>query len=368
MENATEILHINKMPKRIPTNGTFELTVRCNLSCKMCMFRHDDKENSELIAKELTTEQWIDMAKQAAEAGTLQLLITGGEPMLRPDFCEIWEGIYKLGFVLELYTNATLVTPKIMETLQKYPPHMIGVTIYGASPETYGKVCGNKSMFKKTIEGIKMLQNLPSVIQYRTTIIKDNFEDLSKMEQLLQTELHTDEVLTNSRIVTKAVRGACADVESCRLTAAENLELTINRSKQSLRKKYDVQDEECFKFVFLPSTKNKQLTLLGCQAGMSSYCITWNGMLQGCQILELFAINAAENGFQKAWEEFPFQVKLPPQNPKCNKCEVKEVCECCYAFRYSETGDLQGIPEYICENTQIVSEKLGGKKYENRKI
>ena len=76
----------------------FELTVRCNLHCKMCLFRHADSENASIIKKELTTEQWISMADQAAEAGTISLLITGGEPMLRPDFCEIWKEFTKEDF------------------------------------------------------------------------------------------------------------------------------------------------------------------------------------------------------------------------------------------------------------------------------
>ena len=105
----TNVVHLREMPKRNPTNGTFELTVRCNLHCKMCLFRHADSENAALRTSELTAAEWIDLARQAAEAGTLGLLITGGEPMLRPDFCEIWEGVYRQGFVMELYTNATLV-------------------------------------------------------------------------------------------------------------------------------------------------------------------------------------------------------------------------------------------------------------------
>ena len=103
---------------RYPVNGTFELTLRCNLHCQMCMFRHADCENTSLQSQELTAEQWIDMAKQVAQAGTLSLLITGGEPMLRKDFCEIYSSIYRLGFLVTLYTNATLVTDEIMETLR----------------------------------------------------------------------------------------------------------------------------------------------------------------------------------------------------------------------------------------------------------
>lgn len=167
MEQMTETaVRPEALPPRHPTDGTFELTVRCNLHCKMCLFRHDDSENPALMAKELTATQWIELARQAAEAGTLNLLITGGEPMLRPDFCEIWEGVYQQGFLITLYTNATLVTPRIMETLRKYPPHRIGVTIYGASPETYEKVCGSASAHERMIDGIRQLKTLPSVMEY----------------------------------------------------------------------------------------------------------------------------------------------------------------------------------------------------------
>ena len=79
------------------------------------------------------------MAEQAAGAGTLSLLLTGGEVMIRPDFCEIYEAVAKIGFILTVYTNATMVTDKVMELFQKYPPHKIGVTMYGASNETYAR-------------------------------------------------------------------------------------------------------------------------------------------------------------------------------------------------------------------------------------
>lgn len=68
-----------------PIDATFELTVRCNMKCKMCMFRQNGTESRELTAKD-----WIKIASEAAEMGTGSLLITGGEPMLRPDFPEIY--------------------------------------------------------------------------------------------------------------------------------------------------------------------------------------------------------------------------------------------------------------------------------------
>ena len=75
--------------KRYPFNGTFELTGRCNLSCKMCLVRVDHQRMSELNLRERTAEEWIHMAEQARDAGTLGLLLTGGEGMLRSEGCEI---------------------------------------------------------------------------------------------------------------------------------------------------------------------------------------------------------------------------------------------------------------------------------------
>ena len=102
------------MSKRSPINGTFELAGRCNLKCNMCLMRVDKKCMDKLKLKELRTEQWIYMAQEVKEAGTIGLLLTGGEVMLRPDFCEIYEEIAQLGFLLTVYTNATMVTDKIL--------------------------------------------------------------------------------------------------------------------------------------------------------------------------------------------------------------------------------------------------------------
>ena len=352
-----------EMPKRVPTDGTFELTIRCNLHCKMCLFRHDDSENQKIIADELTAEQWIDMARQVAKAGTVQLLITGGEPMLRQDFCEIWEEIYKQGFIITLYTNATLVTPKIMECLRKYPPHKIGVTIYGATPETYEKVCGSADAFKAAIRGMHFLQTLPSIIEFRTTILKDNFPEVTAIEQLVHNEFGENYKLIQNRIVTKAVRGACANVESCRLEPEDNVRLAFRRGVNIIKQYVgDTYDEKFLSVEYIDCTKDKvyepSVTLFGCNAGMCSYTISWDGKLLGCQIMEKFAEDISDKKFLKAWKDFPIRVKLPPINEKCRKCKDIEICNSCYASRYAETGDFGGYPEYVCKDTAIISNLL----------
>lgn len=354
-----EGFRLERMPARYPTEGTFELTVRCNLHCKMCMFRHDDSENPQLMAKELSAEQWIDMARQVAEAGTVQLLITGGEPLLRPDFCEIWEGIYRQGFLITLYTNATLVTPRVMETLRKYPPHKIGVTIYGASAQIYEKVCGSGEAFQRAISGMHLLQTLPSLLEFRTTIIRDNFSDASAIEALVHREFGPEYKLIQTRSLTKAVRGGCADVESCRLKPEDNVRLAYRRGIELIKNRIgDSYDERNLRVEFVEQTPERayapKLTLFGCDAGMSSYTVSWDGLLLGCQMMGAFAVDILGEGFRAAWERFPTVVQLPPVNAKCMACESKVLCNCCYASRLAETGDLGGCPDYVCRDTAIV--------------
>ena len=353
-----------RIPERYPVNGTFELTVRCNLRCRMCLFRHDSSEDEAIKARELTAGQWIDLAGQVAECGTVKLLITGGEPMLRPDFCEIWEGIYRQGFLLELYTNGTLVTPKIMETLRRYPPHKIGVTLYGTSEETYEKVCGNGAMFHRALAGFHELVTLPSKLEFRTTIIKDNRRDFEEMHELIRREFGEQYRLIHTRLVTQSVRGACADVKACRLEPEENVALSFARSIQLIR---DYVGEENFdpslvgyekKDCCTDNCMSPKASLFGCEAGMSQYTISWDGKLLGCQMLDLFHTNPMESGFAEAWEAYPMTVRLPEPDPDCLSCRNQDLCNCCAASRYAETGSLSGKPAYVCQDVAAMARTL----------
>lgn len=367
------INHLTQLPQRIPTNGTFELTLRCNLKCKMCLFRHDDCEFSSMKQNELSSAQWIDLAKQAAEMGTMTLLITGGEPLLREDFCEIWEGIYKQGFIMELYTNATLVNDRVMETLSKYPPHLIGVTLYGASDETYQAVCGNGKMFERAVHGIRRLMTLPSIISFRATIIKDNFSDAEKIEEMVNDAFGCPGALVTTRMVNKGIRGACANVEECRLEPDDNIKLLFLRSRMCMKQILgDRFSDDLIRYEKLESNETsdqncktaQKYTLLGCNSGMNQYVVTNDGKLLGCQMLDLFQTDVLSHGLKDAWDRFPLTVKMPPMNEKCRRCENYEYCNICPAVIYAETGSLGEWPEYICRDTEALLKKLVVKKQE----
>lgn len=348
---------------RYPWNATFELTARCNLHCKMCLIHMDGKRMAELGGRERTAEEWIGMAKEIQAAGAIGLLLTGGEPLFRPDFPGIYQEIAKLGFMLTLYTNATLVTPGLMEILHKYPPHRIGVSVYGASRDTYEKVTGNPGAYDNMLEGVQLLRQLPSKMTIRTTMIRDNIHDLDRITEWVQT-LRPQVEFSVSRIVTKPVRGCRSNVDACRLTPEQNVAMLEKRTRDFVLEPFHKLNKENPQMITNrtdePNKKVRYLqpdqkpTLYGCEAGMNSYTITWDGRLIGCQMLGDCWTYPFEEGFLKAWEEFPEKVKLPPLPEKCSRCSLS--CCACPATRLAETGQLDGIPEYLCKESKLANE------------
>lgn len=362
---------------RFPLNGTFELTARCNLQCKMCLIRIDHKRMVELGGRERTGDEWIQMAQEIKAAGTIGLLLTGGEPMLHPDFIKIYKEISQMGFLLTLYTNATLITPEIMEILRDYPPHRIGVTVYGASPETYERVSGDAKAYMKMMKGVEYLRELPSTLTIRTTLIKDNLKDLDAMKEWALS-LGVD--FNVSRVVTKPVRGGIANVEECRLTPEENAAMiegtNIKYIVEPFRKfiqdnpnhindngRYDSDKE--LEDVGRENVEDNR-TLFGCDAGMNSFCITWDGKLIGCQMLDACWTYPYTIGFDKAWSEFPSKVKIPPMPMMCKECNSS--CNACPATRLAETGHLNGWPQYLCKEGRLVEKMDEVLKEELQKI
>lgn len=350
------------MPDRHPVNATLELTLRCNLKCKMCMFRHSDRENGHLAAEELTASQWADMAQQLWSAGALNLLITGGEPMLRKDFCEIYSSIYRLGFLVTLYTNATLVTDQILQTLRQYPPHRIGITLYGASNQTYQTLCGCEDGFDRAMAGIRKLATLPSALEFRTTPVQDNYQDLDAVTELVAKEFGLP--VTHANTVLQSVRGGCMPVADCRLTPEQTVNLTLTRTIDRVRELLPPERREQVQLRLAEphaeyAAREPKCTLLGCNGGMSDVTVTWDGKLLGCQLLGCFSTDAVKLGFAKAWEQWPYTVRLPQVDPQCVACPYIDFCTVCPGVRMAECNDLAGCPGYICQQTRLLAKKRG---------
>ncbi len=135
---------------RVPISGTLELTHRCNLGCVHCYLgsRQDRQHSAE---REMTTDEVLSVLDQVAAAGCLNLVLSGGEPLLRRDFAEIYRHARGLGLVVTVFSNATLVTEELVDLFRDYPPYAVDISVYGATPATYEKVTGVAGSFEGVV-------------------------------------------------------------------------------------------------------------------------------------------------------------------------------------------------------------------------
>ena len=117
-----------------------ELTERCNNACIHC-YINLPAQDTKATRRELTTGQWKDILRQAADLGALSVRFSGGEPLLREDFAELYLYARRLGMKVALFTNGRLITPELADLFVRILPLMkIEISVYGMHPESYDSI------------------------------------------------------------------------------------------------------------------------------------------------------------------------------------------------------------------------------------
>lgn len=331
----------------VPISGIFELTARCNLSCNMCYICRPTTDRK-AIQQELTADQWYTLAKQARDAGMLYVLLTGGEVFLRHDFKEIYQKIYHLGLIPTIYTNGTLLTPALIGWLQKIQPEKVEITIYGASAEMYGKVCGTPDAYQRVVTNIDRLLDAGFELRLKTTVIEANQGDYEALEAFaLQRKIP----LKKSFYITPSRVDDNRPVEAKRL-APSDLAAYLYRATQDYCEVYGSKENEHADTAPSPPDNDlhrKEKSAFHCSAGRSDVWFTWQGHMTGCGIMRELRSTPLKDGFSQAWEQLRAKMAAVPTCVECSNCEIKRVCITCPARLKNETGRFDKPSEYLCE-------------------
>lgn len=327
------LLHAKE--NHIPYKGVFELTPRCSMQCRMCYMRLDPPQ-IKAQGRELDTEEWIRLGRMAFEAGTLDLLLTGGEPMLRPDFAKVYTALSDMGFLLRIFTNATLVTPEILSLLRERPPQSMEITLYGASGETYRRLGGWAEGYDRAVKAVDELRGFLPSLRLKTTIIRDNAADYKALLRFAKERALSIEP---TLMPIPAVRGACSDVLQSRLTVDELMAFYQEHAINISTEDSDAPDPEKRSAVF-------------CGAGENTYTIQWNGDMVACNVDDDPARpigRPLEEGFDAAWDKLlQFRCGKPLPAP-CITCPVYALCGCCAVNHRVESGHYDRPARYVCD-------------------
>jgi len=345
-----------------PVSGFFELTSRCNLRCKMCYICGQEDHKS-LMGRELSAVQWIDLGRQARDAGLLYLTLTGGEILMRKDFMEIYEALSKMGLLITLYTNATLINDDILQLLTKYPPLRVSISVYGASPDTYGKVTGHPEAYEKTIKNIRKLKAAGIILQLKTTVIKYNKDDFQQLAELART-MGLNMGIVN--YISPRREGIGTDPLANRLEPMDlaKYEKDANSCMKRLYELYGKEKEdalivddimsddnlESFRKIADMSTVEK--TAFRCTAGKCAFWLSWEGKLFPCGLLSEVYSEPLKKGFDEAWVDLRELCRGIPSCKECESCSSYDKCMICPARRKLETGSFEKSAPYLCDYTK----------------
>lgn len=344
-------LHSKAGQKRIPLSGTFELSPLCNMNCKMCyvtMSAEEQRKRSPLRAK----EDWIQLAKEAMEEGLLFLLLTGGEPFLWTEFRELYQELHGMGLCLSINSNGTLIDEETVEWLKQTPPSRINITLYGASDETYERLCGKKDGFTKVRNAIDLLLQAGISVKLNCSLTPYNEADLEKMIRFAE---ERDLILEVATYMFPPIRKDETMIgQNRRFTPEET-------AKKSIKTGILQKGEESFQQYlsenqFLPLEKKECVDWEGdtmqCRAGRSSFWVTWDFKLLACGMMTVPKEELQPGHFKEAWKKIYTKINEIRIAPECKDCSAKEQCQTCAAMIFAETGSFDKKPEYRCQITE----------------
>ena len=164
----------------VPINAILELTPLCNMNCDMCFVRLSAEEMKQK-GRLRSAEEWIGLGREMKEAGTLFVLFTGGEPLLHPEFKKIYVAYKRMGMILTVNTNGTMIDEQWADFFAEYPPRRINLTLYGKDEHTYQKLCHYPEGFGKALRAIQLLQERKVDVKINGSITPKNAGDIEEL-------------------------------------------------------------------------------------------------------------------------------------------------------------------------------------------
>jgi radical SAM protein with 4Fe4S-binding SPASM domain len=372
--------------QRVPLGFDLELTARCNLNCRHCYVNLSPADKSALTS-ELSTGEILDLAREAVSLGAVWCTLTGGEPLLRNDFSDIYIGLKKLGLLITVHTNATLIRDEHLALFKKYPPRDLEVTVYGVKPKTYERVTRREGAFARFERGLHRLREQGVGVRLKAMAIRSNVAEIQEIFRFCRDRtkdyfrfdpfLHmrsdynpsrnreiAAERLTPAEIIqlenSDAQRSRVL-VESCgQLIEPQRAEYDIDRCRECVKR------EGCERF-------DQASRLITCGAGMGSFFIAYDGTFRLCASLcapdMTFDLN--RGSLTEAWEKFAPEARERRTTREsllrsCNSCPIPNLCLNCPAHAELETGDLEATVSYYCELAHARRENLERAKDDGR--
>ncbi len=327
-----------------------EFTRRCNFNCEHCYLANPKPDS--LNAAELTYDEWVSIFDQYAAEKGLFITITGGEPLLRSDFKNLWVYLKNKGFLISLFTNGSLIDQDMIDFLAEWTPYEVSISLYGATEETYEKVTGKKNMFKRVTDTLDLLFKKGIALEVKGVFSKANKHEFIKIKtigekycDLFRWDVDLIGAFSDSSNQPQNLRLSpkeCVEIEAAEPIRNKELQTRINNWKP-------------------PLSEKKREGAFTCNIGYGSAYIDSYGGMHPCLPLETVSYDLKNGSLKQGWDKaIPKMLKeFAHKSGPCQTCDAFEICGQCVAFALLEGCSATGPVPFRC---QLAKERA--KKYE----
>ncbi len=338
--------------RRVPLSGSIEVTRRCPLVCQHC-YNNLPMADGEARRRELSLEEHCRILDEIADAGCLWLLYSGGEIFARADFLDIYRHALRKGLLITLFTNGTLITPRIADALADARPFAIEITLYGRTKGTYEALTGVPGSYEKCLRGIERLRERGLPLALKTVAVTVNRHEIRSMQRFAEEEL--------------GVPFKFDEMMNPRLDCSQS-PLAVRLSPEECVR-FDLEDPKRMgewalfheRFSRVEPAADRRDDAYQCGGGTNSFAVNPYGEMSLCVLSQRDLYDLRRGSFRDGWERFIGQVRERKitRLTKCVACELKAMCGMCPANGELENGDPESPVDFLCQVAHLRAHTFG---------
>jgi len=241
--------------------------------------------------------------------------------------------------IVTLFSNGTLLTPRLADYLAEWRPFVVEITLYGRTQETYERITGIPGSHARCMRGIELLLERDIPLKLKTmlmTLNQHELWDIQAYAESLGVQFRFDPMMN------AGLQGGRFPL-AFRLPPEEvvQFDLADARRMAEWREFYDrfrgVHADERYLYV--------------CGAGLNSFHVDPYGQLSACLISRVPSYDLRRGSFHEGWHEFLRRVRYQPptESYACNQCELLSLCGQCPGWAQLEHGDPEEPVEFLCQ-------------------